>query len=396
MSLEETNKSPETAPQLSQESANSQRMDALTRLVGGLCHDFNNFLTIIDGHSSVLRFLEGMPPEAANSVEEIKSATKRASSLTQQMLAFAQRQRLTISRFSIAEMLESIQAEMERLIGTRAKLCIEPCDAELYVDADRELLKDAILHLVKNARDAVAQIPGSVVKVGADRVQGDRSFVRITVHDQGVGIKPELLPFLFDPYFTTKSKGAGKGLGLSLVYGICKLHGGKAEISSNPINGTTACILLPIAKMPTVARPVESDGGAGSLESVTGTETLFVIEDNENLRMLIISVLEKLGYTIYGAESVAEARVVWDKHHDQIVLALIDLVLPEGRVGIDLAEEIVSDHPTLHVILMSGFVGTEEEREKIGLRKFPFIAKPFDIFQLAGMIRGNIDGKRAS
>jgi len=367
--------------------------EALTRLVGGWSHDLNNMLAIIEGHSSILQFSEALSEDSMRSVEDIKHAADRAIALIRKVLIYSRRQRLSISRFRLTDLLMVLLPELRDQYGPEFELRLQSLNHQCEIEADRNSISDCISELVANAKDSMEK--GGVIVLEIVRDPSPLEQIRLTVTDQGSGISTEVLPQIFDPYYTTKSKGRHKGLGLSICAGIAEMHSGWIELQTKAGKGTTAHLVLPAMA---IAKPVKENTSAPKSPSATSTrvrysETILVVDDDYNLLSLVTNVLSGLGYQIIPATSLTEARIKWKEHKSSIAIALVDIVLPEGRVGLDFAEEILGESPNLPVILMSGFFGSKEETQRSDQLGCAFIGKPFDFKQLANLIRTKLTAR---
>ena len=347
---------------LQEQLRQSQKMEGIGQLAGGVAHDFNNLLAIIRGSAELLLMKSDKftGPEA-DYLKQIAAAAERAGNLTRQLLAFSRKQAIQANPVNLNDVVANLSRMLQRLIQANIQLRCEYAPHVPPVLADTGMFEQVIVNLVVNARDAMPQggkltIRTALATFGAqDESQRAEArpgnFVHLSVNDSGTGIPPENLPRIFEPFFTTKPAGKGTGLGLSTVYGIVKQHRGWIEVSSRPEVGTTFDLYFPAmepgaAKAPTTEAARQVRGG---------TETILLVEDEAPVRLITKRVLETFGYKALESSSASEALTLWNQHKDEISLLLTDLVMPDGPTGRELAERLRADKPGLKVILMSGY-----------------------------------------
>jgi two-component system cell cycle sensor histidine kinase/response regulator CckA len=379
----------------------SQKMEAVGQLAGGVAHDFNNLLTAIMGYTSLL--LKVVPPQDPKHEDllEIDRAAGRATELTQQLLAFSRRQMLKPTLLDLNAVLSDTMRLLGRLLGEHIELAILPDTALGMVRADRGQIEQVIINLAVNARDAM-QGGGRLVletrNVTLDRTYASQhpgategEFVMLAVTDTGTGMDAATQARIFEPFFTTKERGKGTGLGLSTVYGIIKQSGGTIYVYSEPEMGTTFKIYLPRVmaggptKMPALVKPA----------NVRGTETVLVVEDEEGVRSLTCRVLQTYGYTVLEAENGGEALLIAEQHSSPIHLLLTDVVLPRMS-GRKLAERLVRTQPDLRILYMSGYTDGSIVNHGILDPGTAFLQKPFTPEALAQKLREVLDSPAAS
>jgi PAS domain S-box-containing protein len=379
----------------------SQKMEAVGQLAGGVAHDFNNLLTAIMGFTSLL--LKAVPPEDPkhDDLLEIDRAAARATELTQQLLAFSRRQMLQPTLLDLNAVLSDTMRMLGRLLGQHIELAILPETDLGVVRADRGQIEQVIINLAVNARDAMER--GGKLTLETRNVTLDRAyagqhpgategeFVMLAVTDTGSGMSPATQARIFEPFFTTKERGKGTGLGLSTVYGIIKQSGGTIYVYSEPERGTTFKIYLPrvVAHGPTElsvpARPAD----------VRGNETVLVVEDEDGVRALTSRVLQTYGYTVLEAENGGEALLIAEQHPAPIHLLLTDVVLPRMS-GRKLAERLVRTQSDLRVLYMSGYTDGSIFNHGALDPGTAFIPKPFTPEALAQKLREVLDSPAAS
>ncbi len=385
---------------LEEQLRQSQKMEAVGRLSGGVAHDFNNLLGVIIGYAEFLQ--EGL--DTANplraSVDEILQAGKRAASLTRQLLAFSRQQVLDPKVLDLKTCVTDMEKLLRRLIGEDIELTTV-MDPELgKVKADQGQLEQVVMNLAVNARDAMPQ--GGKLIIRVENTVMDREFVRrypypvqpgpyvlLTVTDTGIGMNAETKARAFEPFFTTKEKGKGTGLGLSTVYGVVKQSGGYIDVDSAPDAGTTFKIYLP-----RVHEEIAAERQRGQGAPSTGNETILVAEDETALRTLTCMTLELSGYKVLQAKDGLDALEVNRKHSGSIDLVLTDIVMP-GMGGRALAEELMRLRPEIRIVYMSGYTGQAVGSQGPVEPGSFYLHKPFTREALTQKIREALDSRVA-
>ncbi|MGI8818892.1 MAG: PAS domain-containing hybrid sensor histidine kinase/response regulator [Gemmatimonadales bacterium] len=379
----------------------SQKMEAVGQLAGGVAHDFNNLLTAIIGYTSLL--LKASPTgQQREDLLEIDRAAARATELTQQLLAFSRRQMLQPTLLDLNAVLSDTMRMMGRLLGEHIELAILPDSGLGMVRADRGQIEQVIINLAVNARDAM-EGGGKLIletrNVTLDRdyashhpgaVEGE--FVMLAVTDSGIGMSADIQARIFEPFFTTKERGKGTGLGLSTAYGIIKQSGGTIYVYSEPDRGTTFKIYLPrvmAAQSPTILPALLKPA------SVRGAETVLVVEDEEGVRSLTCRVLRTYGYTVLEAENGGEALLIAEQHAAPIHILLTDVVLPRMS-GRKLAVRLVRASSKLRVLYMSGYTDGSIVNHGALEPGTSFIQKPFTPEGLTQKLREVLDSPDAS
>ncbi len=355
-----------------QQLAESQKLDALGQLTGGVAHDFNNLLMIVSGSVHALKKLVGDDPKGRRSIEAIETAAKRGGDLTRQLLTFARRQRVNPESFRVDERIRSVFGVLNTGLGgaIRLDLAIEP---DLWpVTADASEFETALINLIVNARDAMPD--GGSVTIEARNGQADDlpqigDHVVIAVKDSGVGIPPDVVSRIFDPFFTTKPIGKGTGLGLSQVHGFAHQAGGTVNVSSELGKGTSVSICLPRGKSEATTEEEAPD--------IAGAGKVLLVEDNPDVANASAGFLEQLGYSVRWV-SDAEAAIK-EVARDGIDLVVSDIVMPGSIDGLKLARVIRGMHPGLPILLTTGY---SEAALKVG-SEFPILAKPYLIHELS-------------
>ncbi|MEP6689303.1 MAG: MHYT domain-containing protein, partial [Gemmatimonadales bacterium] len=370
----------------------SQRLEAIGQLAGGVAHDFNNLLTAILGNTGLL--LEDTPPSDPRHADlrEIEQAAERAAALTRQLLAFSRKQVLRPTTLDLNAVLAQIMRMLTRLVGEHIAVTVQPARGLGAIRADVAQLEQVIVNLVVNARDAMPDggrltIETQNVTLGDDfasqhvgLVPGP--YVLLAFSDTGIGMDPATQDRMFEPFFTTKALGKGTGLGLATVYGIVKQSGGSLTVYSEPNRGTTIKVYLPRVA---AAEPA-AEADAGKPGAAGGNETILLVEDEDAVRQLAVRVLRARGYQVLVAANAEEALAASDRHDGPIDLLLSDVVLPVTS-GPKLAAALVAVRPGLRVLYMSGFTDNAIVQHGVLEAGTEFIQKPFTPSVLAGKVR---------
>jgi two-component system, cell cycle sensor histidine kinase and response regulator CckA len=379
---------------LEEQVRQAQRMESIGNLAGGVAHDFNNILTAILGHTTLL--LEDcahpIPPKhLQESLEEIKQASLRAAGLTNQLLAFSRKQIVQPRILNLNAVVDNLEPMLKRVIGEDVELSFSMADGLGTISADPGQVEQVVMNLIVNARDAMPR--GGRITVETANIDLDDSYgrqhgamtageyVMLTVSDTGVGIPPALLAKIFEPFFTTKPKGQGTGLGLATVYGIVKQHRGYVWVYSEEGKGTTFKVYLPRVDGTPVrmARPVEK-------ETTKGYETILLVEDDDRVRNLAHAVLTRHGYSVLSASGVDEALQLAQTHTGTIHAAVTDVVMP-GKSGHSLAEVLAGRYPEIRVLYMSGYTDDAIVHHGVLAPEVAFLQKPFTPASLARAVR---------
>jgi PAS domain S-box-containing protein len=341
----------------------AQKMEAIGQLSGGIAHDFNNLLGVIIGYGEVLGDELPVAGSAHRKCEQIVKAGQRAASLTRQLLAFSRQQVLEPKVLDLNAVVLDLERMLRRLIGADIDFKTELSSPLGRIKADQGQIEQVIMNLVVNARDAMPR--GGRLTIETSNVDLDEDYCRLhpqqkpgprvllSVSDTGIGMDAETQARIFDPFFTTKELGKGTGLGLSTVYGVVSQSGGHIWVYSEPGRGTTFKIYLPRA-----AGSLETVGaGPEWTQSLRGTETILLVEDEDALRELTRSVLVENGYTVLDADGPAAALELARLHLHSIQLILTDVVMP-GMDGRAMVEKLMPMRPGLRVVYMSGYTGS--------------------------------------
>ncbi len=375
----------------------SQKMEAVGRLAGGVAHDFNNLLMAILGYCELL--LGGLKPADPHfaEIKEIQKAGERAATLTRQLLAFSRKQVLQPKRTDLNTLIQNMEKMLLRLIGEDVKLLTQYEPSLGHVLADPGQLEQVVMNLAVNARDAMPK--GGTITIRTantildpnhrchDEDMKAGSYVTLTVSDTGCGMPPEIISQIFEPFFTTKDRGKGTGLGLSTVYGIVKQSGGTITVESEVGKGANFTIYLPrcedVYELEEEEKPF--------IQSLRGTETILLVEDEDVVRDLVSRTLQSYGYSVVEASCSSEAFLqICGPHEDSIDVLLLDVVMAEMS-GRELADHLTSLYPGLKVIFMSGYTDDAILHHGILDEEVVFLQKPVTPETLVRKIREVLD-----
>jgi two-component system cell cycle sensor histidine kinase/response regulator CckA len=383
--------------QMEMQFLQSQKMETVGQLAGGIAHDLNNLFTILSGYSqlSLLEISEDHP--LRGNLEEIRRTTGRAAELTQRLLAFSRRQAMDMKVLDLNQLLKGLEKMLGRIIGEDIELIIRLAEDLGEVKADPGQIEQAILNLVVNARDAMPN--GGKLIIETHNVELDETYARshfnvipgryilLSVTDTGCGMSPEVKERIFDPFFTTKGKTRGTGLGLSTVYGIVKQSGGYIWVYSEINQGTTFKIYLPWVDEEAENLSRQEETG----DFPRGEETILLVEDEDSLRSLTAKVLCDQGYTVLEAANGEEAmRLACEPAHKKIDLVLTDLVMPQMG-GKELVEQFKHLHPESRILFISGYTDGIIIHQASLSPETPFLQKPFSPMELARKVRAVLD-----
>jgi PAS domain S-box-containing protein len=377
--------------QMEERLRQSQKMEAIGTLAGGVAHDFNNLLMVINGYSSVLSDALTNDPKLRHCAEQIHQAGDRASSLTRQLLAFSRKQTIQPTVLNLNDIIRGMEKLLHRLIGEHIAVNTQLAPDLGTVLADAGQMEQVILNLAVNARDAMPEggwlsFGTRNVELGSSLASANNlkpgSYVECVVKDTGIGMDLNTQSHLFEPFFTTKPAGKGTGLGLSTIYGILKQASGHITFASQPARGTTFRIYLPR----TDSAQAETVRAAQTPDLLHGRETVLLVEDDPAVCDLIRAVLTEHGYTVLTPAQPQEAEALFEAHSRRIDLLLSDVVMPEVN-GTELAKRLSAKNPQLKVLFMSGYVDDPIVRQGIEGHEVGFLQKPFAPLTLARKVR---------
>jgi len=371
----------------------AQKLESIGRLTGGVAHDFNNLLTLILGYTGMLLAHRDVMDPLYIALCEIKKTAEKGAALTHQLLAFSRRQRLYPILLNLNTLVTENERMLRRIIREDIDLTMELEPALGFVRADAAQMHQVLLNMALNARDAMPR--GGTLRIATSNVHFDEGvvppdpgmapgpYILITVSDTGVGMSPEVRAHLFEPFFTTKEQLLGTGLGLSTVYGIIHQSGGYIFVDTEAGKGTTFKIFLPA-----VAAPTEPGIKETAPTIVGGTETILVVEDDQEVRALAGKILRQLSYSVLEAGNANDALQAIEQHKGAIHLILADVVMP-GMAGSELLERVRAAYSDIKGLLMSGYV--DPHPTEGGTPRFACIHKPFTLESLAVKLREILD-----
>ncbi len=374
----------------------SQKMDAIGILAGGVAHDFNNVLSVIISYGEVI--LGDLKPNdpMRQDVEEIRKAGRRAADLTRQLLMFSRRQVVEPKVLDLNDVLASMDKMLQRIVGEDVTMVCAGADGLGKVNADPSSIEQVILNLVVNARDAMPK--GGTLTLETANIDVNEALVRqhvelsvgryvvLTATDTGVGMDGETQARIFEPFFTTKPKEKGTGLGLSTVFGIAQQSGGAVWVVSKPGKGSTFKVCLP--------RVDDAIAAAAEAEPTTpegGSETILLVEDDDQVRRVARSILQRLGYRVIEARNAGEALLYCEQHDGMIDLLMTDVVMPQMS-GPDMAKRLAKDRPDMRLLCMSGYTDDSVVRHGVSAGAIAFLQKPFTPDTLTRKVREVLDG----
>jgi PAS domain S-box-containing protein len=372
----------------------AQKMEAVGELTGGVAHDFNNLLTVIIGALDLVERHPGDAMRRGRMIAAALGAARRGERLTQQLLAFARRQELKPQGASIDRLLRESEPLLRRAVGEAVSLVVAPGAPDAVAMIDTGQFEAAVMNLVVNARDAVNQ--GGAIRVesaACDLAEGEvegvsaGAYVRVVVHDTGVGMDAATVARAFEPFFTTKKMGKGTGLGLSQAYGFARQSGGGVTLDSALGEGSSVKLYLPQASVLAAEEPP-----AEPLPSASAAITILLVEDDVAVGDMVAAMLENLGHKVFRADS-AEPALALVKELPGLELLLTDLIMPGGRTGVDLAHDAVKLRPHLPVILSSGYAG--EASSSAASAPWPLLRKPYSLDTLVRAIDQALDATRS-
>jgi PAS domain S-box-containing protein len=386
--------------QLEEQFRQAQKMEALGRLAGGVAHDFNNLLTVI--HLSTRLIQRQMHPQdpLSEHIARIQEASDRAAKLTKQLLSFSRREAIEPQVLNLSKVVGDLSRMLQRIIGEDIELVTDLAGDLWPVRADPSQMEQVVLNLAVNARDAMPEGGRLTIKTAniilneayvAEHVDAQiGEHTMLIVSDTGQGMSEEVMSHLFEPFFTTKERGQGTGLGLPTVFGVVKQHEGHIWVESQPGQGTTFELYLPCTRE-AKAQPTSRPHSTTASHLVLGTETVLIVEDEEAVRRLAVTVLKSCGYQVLEAGNGPEALTFCEQYKGPIHLLLTDVVMPQMG-GRELAEQLQFQRPEMRVIYMSGYTDDAIVRRGV-LTLGTLLSKPFTIEELTQKVRAVLDSQ---
>lgn len=376
----------------------AQKMEAIGRLAGGVAHDFNNMLSVIQGYAELTLMEVKEDERLFTPLKEIHDAALRSAALTRQLLAFARKQPNHPRVLNLNETVTGMLSMLERLIGTDIQLVWRPSDALMSVMLDPSQVDQILANLIVNARDALQGVGEVVIETSnvildesycrthADCSPGD--YVLLSVRDNGSGMSEELIAQIFEPFFTTKGKGIGTGLGLSTVYGIVKQNKGSISVYSEPGVGSTFNIHLPVA-----LTAAQEEAERVKVATIGGNETVLLVDDEVGILNMAKEVLITYGYRVIACLSAEEALVTAAEYPQRIDLLLSDVMMP-GMNGKALSQQLTAQRPELRTLYMSGYTDNVLTSDRTLANGVVFLQKPFSVHALTAQVREVLDADR--
>jgi len=369
----------------------AQKMEAIGVLAGGVAHDFNNILTIIQGNLdlALMRIEDYDDPELIRDLKASHEASVRAADLTSQLLLFSRKQPMRFANEDLNQIIEDMLKMLHRLIGEDVSIKTDLAEDLYSARIDRGSIEQLIMNLVVNARDAMpegGEVTIKTVNSNGDEIPKDKRkyhlYVKLSLSDNGQGIEENILNDIFNPFFTTKGPGKGTGLGLSVVFGIVQQHNGWIDVNSEPGKGTVFSVYLPVENKGKKSK--QKSAKKAVLPKGEG-QLVLVIEDEEGVRKFISEVLVKSQYNVIQAKTIEFAEAIIKEQHRDINLILCDVVLPDG-IGLKLLENPILQKKPIPMIFCSGYTGTRSRWETIKNRGIPFLQKPFTVEELLAKV----------
>jgi two-component system cell cycle sensor histidine kinase/response regulator CckA len=374
----------------------SQKLEAIGTLAGGVAHDFNNLLTIIQGNTDLAMMEVSKTDPIYKTLKQINITTIRAAALVRQLLLFGRKHQMEFVPLNINKTIEDMLKMLRRIIGENIKIRKQFKPDLWTINADEGNLQQLMMNLAVNARDAMPD--GGILSIKTENIEVTENYCKkysyarpgkyicLSITDTGTGIEKDILPHIFDPFFTTKEIGKGTGLGLSVVYGIIKQHEGWINVESEPGKGSTFKVYIKAVPM----KPEQRDKQAITSKKLKGKgEKILLVEDEENVRKLIMKLLKENNYIVFDAANAEEAIQIFKKQNGDFKLIFSDLLLP-GENGIQLVESLTKEYPDLAVLLGSGYSNWESYWPIIQRRGYQLIHKPYDFFEILKAIKYTI------
>ena len=372
-------------------------MEAIGTLAGGIAHDFNNILQISLGYSQLLAADKNLPPNLREDAMNIYEASKRGADLVHRLLTFSKKTVAQLKPLKLNDRINEIRKMLVRTIPKNIDMQLMLAEDLATINADPIQIDQVIMNVVVNARDAMPD--GGVLTIETSNVTLDEEYLKthlnikpgryvlLALTDTGIGMDEQTMSRIFEPFYTTKEHGHGTGLGLSVVFGIIRQHGGFIRYNSQPGFGTTCKIYFPaLTSDETQVEPVAEKKPRG------GSETILIVDDEEQIIDFLNRALEKAGYTVINARNGQEALDLYCRNRERISLVILDLIMPEMD-GKKCLEELLKVDKSVKVLIASGFSANGRIGEVVRTGARGFVTKPFDVGQILNMIRDVIDGR---
>ncbi len=390
--ITEKRRAEEERERLQLQLSQAQKMESVGRLAGGVAHDLNNLLAPIIGYAEMLLDDLGGEDKNRGFTQEILNAGLRARDLVQRLLAFSRKQTLEFKPVDLNRVVKGFEKLLRRTIREDIAIHFQLAPSVPFIRGDVGRLEQVIMNLAVNAQDAMPDGGVLTVETVVCRSEEGRDesrekvepggYVGLNVVDTGSGMDADVMERLFEPFFTTKEVGKGTGLGLAICYGIVKQHGGYIRVESKPGEGSTFRVCLP-ASHTNDEQPISHSSGSADAK---GSETILLVEDNEQMRNLARAILDRQGYEVLTASNGMEALTIPERHEGRIHLLLTDVVMPEMS-GRDLSARILSRYPGIKVLYMSGYSENADGEGGMFDESLNFIQKPFSVRALAAKVR---------
>ncbi|OQX60555.1 hypothetical protein B5M50_00880 [candidate division KSB1 bacterium 4484_219] len=379
--------------QLEKQLLQAQKMEAIGVLAGGVAHDFNNILTGIQGYAQLAMAELQEDDPIAHDLEEIQRAAARAANLTRQLLLFSRRQPMKFVSLNLNNTIQDMLKMLTRLIGEDISIQTKLSPDLWNTRADAGNIEQVIMNLAVNARDAMPD--GGKITIETKNVQVDTEycqrytyarpgkFICFSIEDNGIGMEPNVMERIFEPFFSTKAQGKGTGLGLSVVYGIVKSHDGWINVDSKPGQGSIFSIYLPATFMESIEHeekeiPQEALRGKG--------ERILLVEDDEAVQEFTARTLRRNNYIVFACRNAQEAVEIFHKEKGELALIIIDVVLPDEK-GTKLVEQLIAENSCLQVLFISGYTDEKSNWQKIRGRGYSFLEKPYSVVELLRAVK---------
>lgn len=372
----------------------SQKMEAMGRLTGGVAHDFNNLLTVIMGNLQFLQKRITGDDRTTSLLNKIMNAARSGAELNNRLLSFAREDDLATSREDLTAILSDLHEFLDRILGEDVTLNLTLDDEPCYIATDRTRLENAILNICVNAKDAMenggeVSIDIQTLKLDEDFIveEGTPNFAKLSISDTGTGISTEIQKQIFDPFFTTKVLQKGTGLGLSMAYGFIKQSGGNIAVHSKPGEGARFELFLRLADENTIVKESKLDNIPAAKKH---EGTILVVEDDDHVRDVATKMLEESGYKVVSANSGPAGLEIF-KNHPEIDLVFSDVIMPGGMTGLELAEKILEEKPQASILLATGYAETDLVAKIDKLENIICVPKPYDTNELPNIVQSILD-----